>query len=76
MVLAVSALHLAPWGHRGQPVRALEFDARAVRALCDEGPELGSALNHCVADIIAQRLNATRRRLLDLYGPQGGGPRQ
>ncbi|SCK11400.1 Cyclic nucleotide-binding domain-containing protein [Streptomyces sp. WMMB 714] len=56
-------------------VGALEFDARAVRALCDEDPELGRALNHCVAEIIAGRLIAARWRLLDLYGPQGSGPR-
>ncbi|WP_254665887.1 Crp/Fnr family transcriptional regulator [Streptomyces sp. WMMB 322] len=55
-------------------VGALEFDARPVRELCDEDPPFGKALNHCVAEIIGGRLQAARKRLLDLYGPQGSGP--
>ncbi|MDJ0465548.1 cyclic nucleotide-binding domain-containing protein [Streptomyces sp. H27-C3] len=54
-------------------VRALEFDAMAVRALCAEDPELGQALVSRVAEVIGQRLRATRVRLLDLYGPYGSG---
>jgi CRP-like cAMP-binding protein len=54
-------------------VRALEFDAEAVRTLCEQDPVFGAALNHCVAMIIAQRLHSARTRLLDLYGPQGSG---
>lgn len=56
------------------PVRALEFDAKEARALCEEDPLLGRALYHQVAGIIARRLHAARTRLLDLYGPQGSGP--
>lgn len=55
------------------PVSALEFDAGPVRSLCGQDPLFGSALNHCVAEIIAGRLQAARKRLLDLYGPQGVG---
>ncbi|MGH3309993.1 MAG: cyclic nucleotide-binding domain-containing protein [Streptomyces sp.] len=55
------------------PVTALEFDANAVRDLCEEEPEFGQALTRCVAEIIARRLHAARTRLLDLYGPQGSG---
>ncbi|MFC4493737.1 Crp/Fnr family transcriptional regulator [Streptomyces ovatisporus] len=57
------------------PVRALEFDGDAVRQLCEEEPVFGQALTRCVAEIIARRLHAARTRLLDLYGPQGSGPR-
>ena len=35
---------------------------------------LGRALYHQAAGIIARRLHAARKRLLDLYGPQGSGP--
>lgn len=55
------------------PVRAWEFEAKAVRALCEEEPAFGQALTRCVAEIIARRLQKARRRLLDLYGPQGSG---
>jgi len=57
------------------PVRTLEFDASAVRRLCDEDPPLGYALARCVAETVGKRLAAARTRLLDLYGPSGSGPR-
>ncbi|MEU8567000.1 cyclic nucleotide-binding domain-containing protein [Streptomyces pathocidini] len=56
-------------------VRAHEFDAAEVRALCDRDPVLGMALITAVAGTIADRLMASRTRLLDLYGPNGSGPR-
>jgi CRP-like cAMP-binding protein len=55
------------------PVRALEFDAEQVRGLCDEDPLLGRALTQRVAEIVAHRLQRTRARLLELYGPQALG---
>ncbi|MFI6053402.1 cyclic nucleotide-binding domain-containing protein [Streptomyces violascens] len=54
-------------------VHALEFDAAAVRALCDEDPVLGQALARGVAEVVGHRLRAARVRLLDLYGPYGSG---
>ncbi|MFE7607040.1 Crp/Fnr family transcriptional regulator [Streptomyces celluloflavus] len=53
------------------PVRAYEFDATAVRALCEADPVLGLAVTHQVLDVVAHRLQATRRHLLDRYGPPG-----
>jgi CRP/FNR family cyclic AMP-dependent transcriptional regulator len=53
------------------PVRALEFDARAVRALCEADTVLGLAVTHRVLGLVAHRLQATRRHLMDLYGPPG-----
>ncbi|MFD3921203.1 cyclic nucleotide-binding domain-containing protein [Streptomyces sp. NPDC058595] len=52
-------------------VRADEFDARAVRALCDEDPVLGLALTRRVLEVVADRLQATRVRLLGVYAPHG-----
>ncbi|MET8614784.1 cyclic nucleotide-binding domain-containing protein [Streptomyces misionensis] len=55
------------------PVRAWEFDAASVRALCDDDPEFGRAVAVWVGRVVAQRLHASRVRLLDLYAPYGGG---
>lgn len=50
-------------------VRAREFDAARVRALCAEDPVLGQQLVLSCAEVIAHRLTVSRTRLLDLYGP-------
>ncbi|MFF5439253.1 Crp/Fnr family transcriptional regulator [Streptomyces achromogenes] len=53
------------------PVRAYEFDATAVRHLCQDDPALGQAVTQWAGDVLAHRLRATRTRLLDLYAPYG-----
>ncbi|MEV8540968.1 cyclic nucleotide-binding domain-containing protein [Streptomyces sp. NPDC051572] len=55
------------------PVRAWEFDATAVRALCKDDPALGVNVFQWVGDIVAHRLRSARTRLLDLYAPYGSG---
>ena len=55
------------------PVRAWEFDAASVLALCEEDPEFGRAIALWVGRVVAQRLHASRVRLLDLYAPYGSG---
>ncbi|MZD55826.1 cyclic nucleotide-binding domain-containing protein [Streptomyces sp. SID5606] len=55
------------------PVRAWEFDAEAVRALCAQDPAFGRAVAVWVGNVVAHRLHAARIRLLDLYGPHGSG---
>ncbi|WP_416984701.1 cyclic nucleotide-binding domain-containing protein [Streptomyces sp. T028] len=55
------------------PVRAYEFDATAVRTMCEEDPVLGRAVGQWVGDVLAHRLRSTRTRLLDLYAPWGAG---
>ncbi len=55
------------------PVRAYEFDATAVRAMCEDDPELGKAVGQWVGRVLAHRLTAARTRLLDLYAPYGSG---
>ncbi|GGZ64559.1 Crp/Fnr family transcriptional regulator [Streptomyces bluensis] len=55
------------------PVRAYEFDATAVRLMCEEDPALGASVARWVGDILAHRLRSARTRLLDLYAPYGSG---
>jgi len=55
------------------PVSAYEFDATAVRAMCQDDHALGHAVTQWVGDILAHRLRSARTRLLDLYAPYGSG---
>ncbi|MEU6096897.1 cyclic nucleotide-binding domain-containing protein [Streptomyces sp. NPDC047079] len=57
------------------PVRAYEFDAVTVRAMCDADPEFGRSIATWVGRVLAHRLHAARTRLLDLYAPYGSGDR-
>ncbi|MFI2435885.1 cyclic nucleotide-binding domain-containing protein [Streptomyces sp. NPDC018693] len=57
------------------PVRALEFDAAAVRGLCEDDPALGRAVARWAGEAVVRRLQAARTRLLDLYAPYGSGAR-
>jgi CRP/FNR family transcriptional regulator, cyclic AMP receptor protein len=50
------------------PTLTIEFDAAAFRRLCDEDPVLGYALVQRFTRVVVDRLQATRIRLLDLYG--------
>jgi CRP-like cAMP-binding protein len=54
-------------------VAALEFDAEALRAEFAGDPAFGHAVVLVCAQVIGERLAASRRRLLDLYGPHGAG---
>lgn len=47
-----------------RPVRAFEFDGRAVRARCESDPILGYELTRRLTRVIAHRLQATRVRLI------------
>ncbi|CAM5455546.1 cyclic nucleotide-binding domain-containing protein [Streptomyces purpurascens] len=55
------------------PVRAFEFDAETVRAMCAQDAEFGRAIAVWVGRAVAHRLHASRVRLLDLYAPYGSG---
>ncbi|MFC9129488.1 cyclic nucleotide-binding domain-containing protein [Streptomyces sp. NPDC057099] len=55
------------------PVRAYEFDAEGVRAMCAQDAEFGRAIAAWVGRVVADRLHASRIRLLDLYAPYGSG---
>ncbi|MFH9350379.1 Crp/Fnr family transcriptional regulator [Kitasatospora sp. NPDC017646] len=65
------------WHLGAQTVTAVEatrFPAADVLGLCAAEPELGYALMRRFTEVVAERLQATRVRLLDLYAPYGGGP--
>jgi CRP/FNR family cyclic AMP-dependent transcriptional regulator len=47
-----------------KPVQAIEFDARAVRTACEADKEFGYAVVTRFAAVAAQRLQATRARLI------------
>jgi CRP/FNR family cyclic AMP-dependent transcriptional regulator len=48
------------------PVEAFEFDGRAVRAYCAADPALGYELTQRLVRVIANRLQATRIRLISV----------
>ncbi|MFJ6569502.1 cyclic nucleotide-binding domain-containing protein [Streptomyces sp. NPDC091292] len=53
-------------------VRAYEFDAPAVRRLCDDEPALGLVLLRTIAEILAHRLETARTKLIEHYRLHGG----
>jgi CRP/FNR family transcriptional regulator, cyclic AMP receptor protein len=50
-------------------VRATEFDGACLRTKCDADPALGYDFMKRFAQLIASRLEAARRQLIDVYGP-------
>lgn len=51
-----------------QPTEALELDGAAVLARCEAEPHLGYRLMSRLAQVMSERLHATRLQLLDVYG--------
>jgi CRP/FNR family transcriptional regulator, cyclic AMP receptor protein len=54
-------------------VRATAFDGACLRAKCDGDPALGYDLMKRLAHLVSNRLEGTRRQLLDVYGPGSTG---
>jgi len=50
------------------PVRATAFDGACLRGKCQDDAELGYALMSRFAQVLIERLQWTRLRLLDVYG--------
>lgn len=50
-------------------VRATSVDAACLRGKCDADPSLGYKVMQRFLPIVAERLQSTRLRLLDLYAP-------
>ncbi|HLJ57962.1 MAG TPA: cyclic nucleotide-binding domain-containing protein [Chthonomonadaceae bacterium] len=50
-----------------EPVRAFALDGACLRAKCELDHDLGYALMKQVAQITTQRLQATRRQMLDIH---------
>ncbi|HZO90418.1 MAG TPA: cyclic nucleotide-binding domain-containing protein [Chthonomonadaceae bacterium] len=51
-----------------EPTLAFALDGKCLRGKCEEDHDLGYALMKQFASIIAQRLQATRLQLLEIYG--------
>jgi CRP/FNR family cyclic AMP-dependent transcriptional regulator len=49
-------------------VHAIAFDGACLRGKCDDDHDLGYELMRRFAEVITERLQATRIRLLDVYG--------
>ena len=54
-------------------VHVVAFDAACLRGKADEDPVLGYELMRRFVPVIIERLQATRVRLLDVYGHVGAG---
>jgi CRP/FNR family cyclic AMP-dependent transcriptional regulator len=50
------------------PLAVVVFDGACLRGKCDADHDLGYALMSRIAEVIIERLQATRLRLLDVYG--------
>lgn len=53
-----------------EEVRAIALDGKCLRTKCEENHDLGYEILKRFAQIIEQRLEATRMQLLDIYAPQ------
>lgn len=51
-----------------QATQAFELDGRAVRAMCEADSALGHELTRRMIAVVVRRLQATRIRLLNVYG--------
>lgn len=56
------------------PVDAVQFDAVAVRRLCEEDTETGLAVTRHIADTVVRRLRHAHARLIDVYLAGGSTP--
>lgn len=48
-------------------VLAIAFDGAGIRAMCAAEPELGYELTRRLIEVVVERMQATRLRMLDLY---------
>lgn len=60
-------------GHVFEPTHAIALDGKCLRAKGEENHDLGYELMKRVAQIMMERLQATRIRLLDIYSDLPGG---
>ncbi len=54
-----------------EPTRAIVLDGECLRRKCEDDHDLGYELLKRFAEIITQRLQATRLQLLDVYATRG-----
>jgi CRP-like cAMP-binding protein len=55
-------------GRAVDPVRAVQFDGACLRGKCEHDPVLGYDLLTRFAQVLVERLQATRFQLMDVYG--------
>ena len=55
-------------GRAVEPVRAVQFDGTCLRGKCEADPLLGYDLLTRFAQVLVERLQATRFQLMDVYG--------
>jgi CRP/FNR family transcriptional regulator, cyclic AMP receptor protein len=55
-----------------EEVGAIALDAACLRSKANADPALGYALLQRIVVVLVERLQSTRMRLLDLYGPSAG----
>ena len=53
-----------------EPTRAIFFYGTRLREECEQDPDLGYALMKRVTQVLINRLQATRRQILDSYSTQ------
>jgi len=54
-----------------ESTRAVAFDARCLRSKCDDDSAIGYELIKRFAEVMMQRIQATRVQLMDVYGHAG-----
>jgi CRP/FNR family cyclic AMP-dependent transcriptional regulator len=54
-----------------EPALAVAFDGARVRHACEQDPAFGYQIMRRVLRVVAERLQATRLQLLDMYAPGG-----
>lgn len=55
-----------------EPTAAVALDGACLRGKCEQDPALGYELFQRFSQVMLERLQATRLRLLDIYGDLGG----
>jgi CRP/FNR family cyclic AMP-dependent transcriptional regulator len=59
-----------------EPACVIALDAKCLRGKCEKNPHLGYELLKRTVEIMGQRLEASRFRMLDLYSADGPGDSQ
>lgn len=57
--------------HAVEPVRSIVVEGKCMREKCEKDPHLGYELLKRTVEIVGQRLDASRFRMLDLYSAEG-----
>jgi signal-transduction protein with cAMP-binding, CBS, and nucleotidyltransferase domain len=77
-ILTVAEGEILGWSWLIPPYRwrAITLDGRCLRQKCEDDHDLGYELLKRFADVVGQRLDATRMQLLDVYAAEPVGRRR